>query len=208
MIWCFVKKLCRRRDARVDTLSWWSCQSPGAHSCILCIIWIVSVEECSSLMQDLIQICCSNCSVILNVTATQYTCSLNGVYHPHWLVQWSHHCSCMHIPVPSPWLPGYIDVTKTILIILTMVELFPDRLHKYNRMDCFHLFGLLMTFPIAIWTFFQTLPSHRAVVFYPLNREKFTVRFAFYIGGVTSSVKAVLRNISYCLFSIHIPVHW
>ena len=136
------------------------------------------------------------------------TCSLSGIYHPHWLVQWNHHCSRMHIPVPSPWLPGYIDVTKTILIILTMVGFFPDRLHKYNRMDCFHLFGLLMTFPIAIWTFFQTLPSHRAVVFYPLNREKFTVRFAFYIGGVTSSVKAVLRNISYCLFSIHIPVHW
>ena len=28
------------------------------------IIWIVSVEECSSLMQNLMQICCSTCSVI------------------------------------------------------------------------------------------------------------------------------------------------
>ena len=46
------------------------------------IIWIVSMEECSSLMQNLIQIHCSTHSVILNVMATQYTCPLNGVYHP------------------------------------------------------------------------------------------------------------------------------
>ena len=37
------------------------------------IIQIVSVEECSSLMQNLMQICCSTHSVILNATATQYT---------------------------------------------------------------------------------------------------------------------------------------
>ena len=47
-----------------------------------CIIWIVSVEECSSLMQNLIQIRCSTLSVILNVMATQYICSLNSVYTP------------------------------------------------------------------------------------------------------------------------------
>ena len=45
----------------------------------------------------------------LNVTATQYTCSLNGTYRPH-LVQRSHYCSLMHIPVHSPWLPGYTTV--------------------------------------------------------------------------------------------------
>ena len=33
----------------------------------------------------------------------------------------------MRIPVHSPWLPGYVDVTQTVLIILTMVGLFPDR---------------------------------------------------------------------------------
>ena len=38
------------------------------------IIRIVSVEECSSLMQNLIQIRCSTYSVVLNVTTTQYTC--------------------------------------------------------------------------------------------------------------------------------------
>ena len=77
--------------------------------------WImraVSTEECSSLMQNLMQICCSTCSVILNATATQYTCSLNGIYHPHWLVQWSHHCSHMCIAVHSPRLPSYIDVVS------------------------------------------------------------------------------------------------
>ena len=93
------------------------------------IIQIVSVEESSSLMQNLMQIRCSALSVILNATATQYTCSLHSVYNPHWLEQWSHHCSCMHILVHSPWLPGYINVLQTILIILTMAALFPDILH-------------------------------------------------------------------------------
>ena len=46
-----------------------SCPSAVA----FCIIQIVSREECSSLTQNLIQICCSTCSVILNVMASQYT---------------------------------------------------------------------------------------------------------------------------------------
>ena len=91
------------------------------------IIWIVSMEECLSLMQNLIQICCSICSVTLNAMATQYTCSLKGIYFPLWQVQWSHHCSHMCMPVHSPWLPGYINVMQTILIILTMAGLFPER---------------------------------------------------------------------------------
>ena len=73
------------------------------------------------------QIHCSTRSVILSATATQYTCSLKGIYSPHWLVQWSRHCLGMHIPVHSPWLPGYIDVVRTVLIILIMFALFPDR---------------------------------------------------------------------------------
>ena len=59
------------------------------------IIWMVSAEESSILTQNWMQICCSTCSVILNVMATQCTCSLNTVYHPHWLRQWSCHCSHM-----------------------------------------------------------------------------------------------------------------
>ena len=64
--------------------------------------------------------------LILNVMATQYTCSLNSIYRPHWLVQWSCHCSCMHIPVHSPWLPGCTNALQTILIILTTAGRFPD----------------------------------------------------------------------------------
>ena len=93
------------------------------------IIWIVSAEECANLKQNLMQVRCSAHSVILNAVATQCTCSLSGVYHPHWLVQWSHHCSHMHIPVHSPWLPGYKDVAQTVLIILTMAGPFPVRSH-------------------------------------------------------------------------------
>ena len=125
--WFYVlpKKLCSRCDAWVDAL-WWSCQSPVVHSCRLLIIWIVSTEEYSNLMRNLMHICCSTGSFILNVMTTQYTCSLNGIYCPHWPVQWSHHCSHVHIPIHSPWLPGYIDVVQTILI-LTMAVLFLDR---------------------------------------------------------------------------------
>ena len=72
-------------------------------------------------------------TVILNVMATQYTCLLNGVYRPHWLVQWSCHCSHKHIPVHFPQLPGYTDVVQTILIILTMAGLFLDRPHKRQK---------------------------------------------------------------------------
>ena len=90
------------------------------------IIQIVSAEECSRLIQNLVQICCCTCSVILNVTATQYTCSLNGICHPHWLVQWSCHCSHMHIPVHSPWLAAYINITNSILVIYFF---WPDRIY-------------------------------------------------------------------------------
>ena len=99
------------------------------------IVETVSMEECSSIMQNLIQIHCCTCSVILNVMATRYTCSLHGIYPHNWLVQCSHHCSRMHIPGHSPWLLGYIDVAQTILVILTMVGLFPDRPHIWNLMS-------------------------------------------------------------------------
>ena len=113
----FRQKNCRRHDAWAGALLWWSCQSPAAHSCGLLnhpnsflIIQTEHSEECSSLMQIFLQIHCSTCPVILSVTATQYACSLNGIYHPHWLVQWSRHCSHLCIPVHSPWLPVYSKV--------------------------------------------------------------------------------------------------
>ena len=110
------------------------------------IIPIVSVEECSSFRQNLMQVHCYIRSVILKAVATQYTCSLNGIYCPHWLVQWSHHCSHMRIQVHSPWLPGYTDVAHTILIILTRIGLFLDRPHISGQL----LFFLLDSFNIFV----------------------------------------------------------
>ena len=107
-------KNCMRRDVCTGTL-WWSCQSPVAHSCgLLNYPNIVSTEEWMFKL-NINKICADyTCSVILNMTATQYTCSFSGLYHPHCLIQWSCHCSRMHIPVHSPWLPGDIDVTQII----------------------------------------------------------------------------------------------
>ena len=65
--------------------------------------------------------------IIWIVSTTQYTCLLNGFYCPHWLVQWSCHCSCMRNPVHSPWLPVYINVSQIVLVILTMAGLSLDR---------------------------------------------------------------------------------
>ena len=110
-------------------LSWGSCQSPVAHSCCLLNHPNSFRGGCSSLVQNWMQIHCSTHSVILDVTATQYTCSLNSIYCPHWLAEWSHHCSRMHIPVHSPWMPGYTSVVQIVLLILTTAGLFPDRPH-------------------------------------------------------------------------------
>ena len=105
----FHQKLCMRHDTWTGMLSWWSCQSPVAHSCSLLNHPNGFNRGSSSLTQNLMH--------IFNETTTQYTCSLNSIYHPHWLEQWSYHCSCMCIPVYSPWLPGHIDVTQTVLVI-------------------------------------------------------------------------------------------
>ena len=127
MIWCFLKNLFTRCDAWASVLlSWWSWQSPVAHSCSLLNHLESFWGEMFKLNANLKQIHCSTDSFILNVMATQYTCSLNGIYHPHWLLQWSHHCSCRFIPVHYPWLPGYINITQTILIKLTMAGLLLD----------------------------------------------------------------------------------
>ena len=111
------------RYAWAGALSWGSFQSPVTHSCGLLNHLNSFLGGYSSLRENLMQIHCSTHSVILNVMATQYTCSLYSLYRPHWLVQRSSHRSHKHIPVQSSWLPGYIDVMQTVLIILTMAEL-------------------------------------------------------------------------------------
>ena len=150
------KKLCMRCDVWAGML-WWSCQSPVAHSWGLLNHPNSYHRECSSLMQNWMKIRCSTCSVILNVTVTQYTCSLNGIYCPHWLVQWSCHFSHLCIPVHSLWLPGYMDVLQTILVILTMAGLFLNRpcfmcvcVYLYTHMFiCIHLYKHIHTLYIT-----------------------------------------------------------
>ena len=72
-----------------DVMHEWACCCDEAANHQLPIgvaFWIngiVSVEECSNLMQNLKQIHCSTCcSVIVNAMATQYTYSLNSISHP------------------------------------------------------------------------------------------------------------------------------
>ena len=154
VIWCFTKKHCARHNAWSSTLSLWSCQSPVVHSYSLLNLLNSSHRGMFKLNAKLDGICCCTCSVILNVMATQYTCSLNGVYCPQWLLQWSHHCSCMHIPVHSLWLPGYINVMQTILVILTMLDFFwTDLVYYITNMSVFWTLHRLCIFPITklIW---------------------------------------------------------
>ena len=118
-------KFCIRHDAWMSMLSWWSFQLPVAHSWGL-VNHLNSFHEGMFKLHTKFDADLLLYSVILNTMATQSTCSLNSVYRPHWLVQWSRHCSHTCIPVHSPWLPGYIDVMQTILITLTMAGLFLD----------------------------------------------------------------------------------
>ena len=86
---------------------------------------IVSVEERSGLIYNLMQIHRSAHSVILNVTATQDTCSLSGVHRPP---RTSTVKSSLFTHAPSSPLSlaaGLQDVVQTILIVLTMDGLFP-----------------------------------------------------------------------------------
>ena len=112
-----------RCDAWAGMLLWWSCQSLVAHSCSL-LSHLNSFRGGMFKLNAKFEVDSLLYLVILNSMATQYTCSLNGIYRPHWLVQWSWHCSCMCIPVHSLWLPGYISVMQTILVILTMARFF------------------------------------------------------------------------------------
>ena len=45
----------------------------------------------------------------------------------------------MSIPLHSLWLPGYIDVAQTVLVILTMAGVFPDRPHTTHFVYSFIL---------------------------------------------------------------------
>ena len=94
------------------------------------VIQIVSPEECSSLMQNLLQISCSTCSVILNAMATQCTGSLNGVYCPP-----DQYCEDVIVHVCA-FQSTLLGCQVTLILHLTMVGLFLDRPHIYAILFC------------------------------------------------------------------------
>ena len=126
VIWCFTKN--SARDVMHERAR---CGDEAANhqvpiAAAFWIIWIVSVEECSSLTQNLMQIHFSTCSVILNDSHTVFM--LTQWCLPSLLTSIVRLSLFMHAhSSPLSWLPGYMDVSQTILFILTLAGLFPDR---------------------------------------------------------------------------------
>ena len=156
VIWCFAKKLCRRRDAWMGVLLWWSCQSPVAHSCGLLIIQIFWSSRIFFLKKNIQAWCKIWCRFIVLFTQSFWMTwpHSNMLTQQHLLpplLQWSHHCSRMCFPVHSPWLPGYTDVVQTILILLTIAGPFLDRphvcTHTYTKSSLnYQVYILMVTF--------------------------------------------------------------
>ena len=91
----------------------------------LWITWIVSMEECPSLTQNLMWF-------VALLTQSfwvrwPHSTQAHSMVSTTATVQYSYHCSRMCIPVLSPWLLGYLDVVQTGLIIVMMAGPFPDR---------------------------------------------------------------------------------
>ena len=151
------------------------------------IIHIVSTEECSRLIQNLMQIHCSICSVILNVTTTQSTRSLNDIYCPQWLVQWSCHCSHMCIPVHSPWLSGYINVAHSS--------------HYINNGWIFSgqtMYSFIRNYPILFHLTFPSAMDKQAI--FPHIIDNIWVVTIFFLRHSYSCAV-----ISHCGFYLHFP---
>ena len=121
--WCL-------RNARASALLWWSCQSPGAHSCSLLNYLNTFHRELFKLNSKL------DADSILLHSLSHFECDVHTV---HMLIK-----QCLLPPltsavksslfthahsVHSSWLPGYINVIQTILVIFTMAVLFLDRPH-------------------------------------------------------------------------------
>ena len=116
------QKNCTSCEVWADTLSWWSCQWPVIHSCSL-LTYPNSV--CRGIFQLNAKFNADSLLYLLKSFWMQQlhsTCALNGIYCPHWLVQWGCHCSHMNIQ-STLWLPGYSNLVQTVLVILTMAGL-------------------------------------------------------------------------------------
>ena len=90
------------------------------------------MEECSSLTQNLMQICCSTHSVMFNVMATQYTstASTASLTSTVKLSLFTHvHSS------PLSLAAGLHLCHTNCFVVLTMAGLFPERPHILKRIN-------------------------------------------------------------------------
>ena len=85
-------KNCTRCDAWAGVLSWWSCQSPVAHSCSL-------LNHVDSFHRGMFKLNTQFDADSLLYLLSHFECDSHTVHMltqwdlpPHWLVQWSHHC--------------------------------------------------------------------------------------------------------------------
>ena len=102
-------------------LSWWSCQSPGVHSCgplnhpnSFCggMFEFNAKLDADSLLYWLSHFECNGQSTAIPPWTCPISSECNGhtlhmlniVYRPHWLVQWSRHCSLSRYFQFSFWL--------------------------------------------------------------------------------------------------------
>ena len=69
----------------------------------------------------------------------------------------------MCIPVHFPWLPGYIDATSTILIVLSMTGIFPDRPRIVCVCVCVHECVATLQGQAGSWYSCTWKNIHRAV---------------------------------------------
>ena len=81
-------QLCIRCDTWAGTLSWWSCQSPVAHSCSLLnhlnsfhggMFKLKAKFDADSWLYSLSHFECDDHTI---------QCALISIYSPHWVVQW------------------------------------------------------------------------------------------------------------------------
>ena len=118
------EKLCTSCDTWTVALSRWSCQSPVAYSCSL-------LNHLNSFCGGMFKLNAKWDADSLLYLLSHFECNSHTV---HMLTQQhllppltSRYCSCMHIPIHSPWLPGYINVVQTVLAMSTIAGLFMDR---------------------------------------------------------------------------------
>ena len=117
-------KNCTKCDPWGNTLSWWSCQSPVVHHCGL-------LNHLKSFYRRMFNLNSKFDADSLLYKLSHFECDDHIVLMAHSvdllppLTHFSHMCS----PVHCPWLPGYINVVQTILLILTKVGHFLNRPH-------------------------------------------------------------------------------